>query len=186
VEQFLDLELELSVLVARREDGVMATYAPAINHHESGVLDWSVWPAMLPPEVSHHAMRVAEGIATRMGIVGLLAVEMFVTSDGRLLVNELAPRPHNSYHHSERGASTNQFEQFVRAICGLPLGSVDAPTRGHREPARRSLGLRWPDFASALTIPDVNCLQAKAGRAARAGRWEHLSPQRRWKKRERC
>lgn len=176
VEQFLDLELELSVLVARREDGAMATYAPAINHHESGVLDWSVWPAMLSPEVSHRAMRVAEGIATSMGIVGLLAVEMFVTGDGRLLVNELAPRPHNSFHHSERGASTSQFEQFVRAICGLPLGSVDA-----LRPAAIAnlLGDLWdggePDFASAMTIPDVRLhLYGKA--SARPGRkMGHLS-----------
>ena len=176
VEQFLDLELELSVLVARREDGEIATYAPAINHHEAGVLDWSTWPAMLPPDVSHQAMRVAEGIATTMGIVGLIAVEMFLTRDGRLLVNELAPRPHNSYHHSERGASTSQFEQFVRAVCGLPLGSVDV-----LRPCAIAnlLGDLWgdgePDFASALTIPDVRLhLYGKA--SARPGRkMGHLS-----------
>jgi 5-(carboxyamino)imidazole ribonucleotide synthase len=176
VEQFLDLELELSVLVARREDGAMATYAPAINHHESGVLDWSVWPAMLPPQVSHQAMLVAEGIATTMGIVGLIAIEMFLVRDGRLLVNELAPRPHNSYHHSERAASTSQFEQFVRAVCGLPLGSVEA-----LRPAAIAnlLGDLWeggePDFESALTIPDVRLhLYGKA--TARPGRkMGHLS-----------
>jgi len=176
VEQFLDLELELSVLVARREDGEIATYAPAINHHEAGVLDWSTWPAMLPPDVSHQAMRVAEGIATNMGIIGLIAVEMFLTRDGRLLVNELAPRPHNSYHHSERGASMSQFEQFVRAVCGLPLGSVDA-----LRPCAIAnlLGDLWgdgePDFASALTIPDVRLhLYGKA--SARPGRkMGHLS-----------
>ena len=176
VEQFLDLELELSVLVARREDGEMATYAPALNHHEAGVLDWSTWPAMLPPDVSHQAMRVAEGIAASMGIIGLIAVEMFLTRDGRLLVNELAPRPHNSYHHSERGASTSQFEQFVRAVCGLPLGSVDV-----LRPCAIAnlLGDLWgggePDFASALTIPDVRLhLYGKA--SARPGRkMGHLS-----------
>lgn len=176
VEQFLDLELELSVLVARREDGAMATYAPAINHHESGVLDWSVWPAMLPPEVSHQAMLVAEGIASSMGIAGLLAVEMFLVRDGRLLVNELAPRPHNSYHHTERSASTSQFEQFVRAICGLPLGSVDS-----LRPAAIAnlLGDLWdggePDFESALAVPDVRLhLYGKA--SARPGRkMGHLS-----------
>ena len=176
VEQFLDLELELSVMVARREDGSMATYAPAINHHESGVLDWSTWPAMLPPDVSHQAMRVAEGIATSMGIVGLIAVEMFLTTDGRLLVNELAPRPHNSYHHSERGASTSQFEQFVRAVCGLPLGSVDALSPCA---IANLLGDLWgngePDFESALKVPDVRLhLYGKA--SARPGRkMGHLS-----------
>ena len=175
-EQFLDLALELSVLVARREDGAMATYAPAINHHAAGVLDWSVWPGDLHPKDSREAKRVAEGIATRLGIVGLLAVEMFRVRDGRLLVNELAPRPHNSYHHSERGASTSQFEQFVRAVCGLPLGSVDV-----LKPAAISnlLGDLWdrgtPDFESALTIPDVR-LHLYGKTSARPGRkMGHLS-----------
>jgi len=119
---------------------------------------------------------VAEGIATRLGIVGLLAVEMFRVRDGRLLVNELAPRPHNSYHHSERGASTSQFEQFVRAVCGLPLGSVDV-----LKPAAISnlLGDLWeggtPDFESALTIPDVR-LHLYGKTSARPGRkMGHLS-----------
>jgi 5-(carboxyamino)imidazole ribonucleotide synthase len=154
----------------------MTTYAPAINHHESGVLDWSMWPAMLPPEVSHQAMLVAEGIATSMGIVGLLAVEMFLVRNGRLLVNELAPRPHNSYHHTERSASTSQFEQFVRAICGLPLGSVDS-----LRPAAIAnlLGDLWdggePDFESALTVPDVR-LHLYGKTNARPGRkMGHLS-----------
>jgi 5-(carboxyamino)imidazole ribonucleotide synthase len=176
VEQFLDLELELSVLVARREDGAMTAYAPAINHHEAGVLDWSVWPGGLPASIAKHAVEVAQGIATQLGIVGLLAVEMFLTHDGRLLVNELAPRPHNSYHHSERSASTNQFEQFVRAVCGLPLGSVDV-----LRPAAIAnlLGDLWkggePDFAAALMVPDVRLhLYGKA--SARPGRkMGHLS-----------
>jgi 5-(carboxyamino)imidazole ribonucleotide synthase len=175
-EQFLDLELELSVLVARREDGATVSYAPAINHHEAGVLDWSVWPAVLPGQVSRDARQVAEGIASALDIVGLLAVEMFLTTDGRLLVNELAPRPHNSYHHSERAASTSQFEQFVRAICGLPLGSVE-PLR----PAAIAnlLGDLWvggdPDLEAALTVPDVR-LHLYGKTSARPGRkMGHLS-----------
>ena len=121
-------------------------------------------------------MRVAEEIAAAMGIVGLLAVEMFLVTDGRLLVNELAPRPHNSYHHTERGASTSQFEQFVRAVCGLPLGSVDA-----LRPAAIAnlLGNLWdggePDFSAALAIPDVR-LHLYGKTAARPGRkMGHLS-----------
>lgn len=176
VEQFLDLDLELSVLVARRDDGALATYAPAINHHEQGILDWSTWPAPVPPDVSHQAMRVAEAIAAELGIIGLLAVEMFLTTDGRLLVNELAPRPHNSYHHTERGASTSQFEQFVRAVCGLPLGSVDAL---RPSAIANLLGDLWdggePDFSAALGVPDVRLhLYGKA--SARPGRkMGHLS-----------
>jgi 5-(carboxyamino)imidazole ribonucleotide synthase len=169
-EQFLDLELELSVLVARREDGAVVSYDPAINHHEQGVLDWSVWPAELPSDVTREAKQVAEGIATALGIGGLLAVEMFLTGDGRLLVNELAPRPHNSYHHSERAASTSQFEQFVRAVCGLPLGSV-APLRPGA--IANLLGEWWeggtPDFEAALTVPDVR-LHLYGKTSARPGR----------------
>jgi 5-(carboxyamino)imidazole ribonucleotide synthase len=175
-EQFLDLDLELSVLVARREDGLLATYDPAINHHEGGVLDWSIWPAALPEAVSREARSVAEGIASALGIVGLLAVEMFLTRDGRLLVNELAPRPHNSYHHSERAASTSQFEQFVRAVCGLPLGST-APLQPGA--IANLLGDLWeggdPDFEAALTVPDVR-LHLYGKTSARPGRkMGHLS-----------
>jgi 5-(carboxyamino)imidazole ribonucleotide synthase len=176
VEQFLDLELELSVLVARGPDGSMVAYPPAVNHHVGGVLDWSVWPGPLPPDVVKSAIAVAEGVAETMGIVGLIAVEMFLTRDGRLLVNELAPRPHNSYHHSERGASTSQFEQFVRAVCGLPLGSVDV-----LQPCAIAnlLGDLWedaePDVPAALTVPGVR-LHLYGKTSARPGRkMGHLS-----------
>jgi 5-(carboxyamino)imidazole ribonucleotide synthase len=109
--------------------------------------------------------------------MGLIAVEMFLVRDGRVLVNELAPRPHNSYHHSERTASTSQFEQFVRAICGLPLGSVDVVRPGA---IANLLGDLWqdgraPDWEAALGIPDVRLhLYGKA--SARPGRkMGHLS-----------
>jgi 5-(carboxyamino)imidazole ribonucleotide synthase len=155
----------------------MATYAPALNHHEAGVLDWSTWPAALPPDASHQAVRIAEGIAEGLQVVGLIAIEMFLVRDGRVLVNELAPRPHNSYHHSERTASTSQFEQFVRAVCGLPLGSVDLVRPGA---IANLLGDLWqngqaPDWEAALTIPDVRLhLYGKAD--ARPGRkMGHLS-----------
>lgn len=177
VEQFLDLDLELSVLVARREDGVSAVYPPSVNHHVDGVLDWAICPGGLHAPLVQHAQQVAHAIADTMGIVGLLAIELFLTKDGRLLVNELAPRPHNTYHHSERGHSTSQFEQLVRAICGLPLGAVDSVT-----PAAIAnlLGDLWvegeqPHFAEALGIPDVRLhLYGKA--SARPGRkMGHLS-----------
>lgn len=118
---------------------------------------------------------MARAIAESMGIVGLLAVELFLTKDGRLLVNELAPRPHNTYHHSERGHSTSQFEQLVRAVCGLPLGSVDAVA-----PAAIAdlLGDLWvegdqPHFVEALAVPDVRLhlygkASARPGRGVRA------------------
>ena len=177
VEQFLDLELELSVLVARREDGMAAVYPPSVNHHVHGVLDWAITPGALAPELVARAQELARGIADAMGIVGLIAVELFVTRDGRLLVNELAPRPHNTFHHTERGHSTSQFEQLVRAACGLPLGDVHAVV-----PAAIAnlLGDLWvegerPLFAEALAIPDVRLhLYGKA--SARPGRkMGHLS-----------
>ena len=176
VEQFLSLDLELSVLVARREDGASVTYPPAVNHHVDGVLDWSICPGPLPEPVVAHARQVGHAIAETMGIVGLIACELFLTTDGRLLVNELAPRPHNTYHHSERGVSTSQFEQLVRAVCGLPLGEVRpiAPAA-----IANLLGDLWegivPDVTGALDIPDVR-LHLYGKTSARPGRkMGHLS-----------
>jgi 5-(carboxyamino)imidazole ribonucleotide synthase len=151
-EQGLDLTLELSVLVARRASGEVVVYPPAVNHHENQVLAWSVLPGELDPAIAREAQSLARGIAERFSLEGLLAVEMFLVRDGRLLVNELAPRPHNSYHASELACPTSQFEQLVRAVCDLPLG-VAEPVR----PAAivNLFGDLWadgrqPDFASAL------------------------------------
>ncbi len=176
VEQFLSLDVELSVLVARREDGTSAVYPPAVNHHVDGVLDWSICPGPLPPPVVDHARQIGHAIAETMGIVGLVACELFLTTDGRLLINELAPRPHNTYHHSERGLSTSQFEQLVRAVCGLPLGAVQpvAPAA-----IANLLGDLWegvvPDVEGALQVPDVR-LHLYGKTSARPGRkMGHLS-----------
>lgn len=176
VEQFLDLELELSVLVARTSDGALTVYPPAVNYHVAGVLDWSVCPGVLDPSIVESARQIGADVATAMGVVGLIACELFLTRDGRLLINELAPRPHNTYHHTERGNSTSQFEQLVRAICGLPLGSVAAIS-----PAAIAnlLGDLWssgtPEFARALRVPDVR-LHLYGKTTARPGRkMGHLS-----------
>lgn len=171
-EQALDLELELSVLVARGAGGAeMVAYPPAVNHHERQILAWSVLPGELPPEVVRDAQAVARGIADALKLEGILAVEMFLLRDGRLLVNELAPRPHNSYHASELGSPTSQFEQLVRSVCGLPLGAV-TPTR----PAAivNLFGDLWeggrvPDFAAALAVPGTR-LFLYGKRGPRAGR----------------
>lgn len=121
-ERALDLRAELSIMVARRPNGEIAVYPPAMNHHERQMLAWSVMPAPLSELLVVQATKIARDIATSLAVEGLLAVEMFVTSDDRLLVNELAPRPHNSFHETEVGCATSQFEQLVRAICDLPLG----------------------------------------------------------------
>jgi 5-(carboxyamino)imidazole ribonucleotide synthase len=153
-EQALDLELELSVMVARRASGEVVVYPPAVNHHERQILAWSVLPGELDPAIAAQARDLARAIAESFSLEGILAVEMFLTRDGRLLVNELAPRPHNSYHASELACPTSQFEQLVRAVCDLPLG-VAEPTR----PAAivNLFGDLWqndraPDFASALSV----------------------------------
>ncbi|MFL5607911.1 MAG: 5-(carboxyamino)imidazole ribonucleotide synthase [Gemmatimonadaceae bacterium] len=156
-EQSLGLSLELSVLVARRPSGAVVVYPPAVNHHERQVLAWSVLPGDLPLDVARDAQELARRIAEALRLEGILAVEMFLLSDGRLLVNELAPRPHNSYHASELASATSQFEQLVRAACNLPLGE----TRTVQSAAIVNLfGDLWladrpPDFAAALTVPEV-------------------------------
>ena len=170
-EQALDLQLELSVMVARRASGETVVYPPAVNHHERQILAWSSLPGDVDPRVARDAREIARDIAEQLALEGLLAVEMFLLRDGRLLVNELAPRPHNSYHASELACPTSQFEQLVRAVCDLPLG---AP-----EPARPAaivnlLGDLWidgrtPDFSAALAVPGTR-LFLYGKRGARAGR----------------
>jgi 5-(carboxyamino)imidazole ribonucleotide synthase len=122
VEQGVDIAVELSVLVARAPSGQLVTYAPAANHHIDGILAWSVVPGIEDPAVTRRARELAASIAEALELEGLLCVEMFLARDGAILVNELAPRPHNSYHESLEGCVTSQFEQAVRAICDLPLG----------------------------------------------------------------
>ncbi|MEO6526191.1 MAG: 5-(carboxyamino)imidazole ribonucleotide synthase [Gemmatimonadaceae bacterium] len=170
-EQALDLELELSVLVARRASGEIIVYPPAVNHHERQVLAWSVLPGDLDPAIVAQAQSLARGIAECCALEGILAVEMFLLRDGRLLVNELAPRPHNSYHASELACPTSQFEQLVRAVCDLPLGAAE-PVR----PAAivNLFGDLWsdgrqPDFAAALGVSGTR-LFLYGKRGARPGR----------------
>ncbi|HEY6881319.1 MAG TPA: 5-(carboxyamino)imidazole ribonucleotide synthase [Polyangiales bacterium] len=157
VERAVPYQRELSVLVARGRRGELAVYPPAHNHHERGVLAWSVFPASLPAAVTQRAQELAASLARDLEVCGLLCVEMFLTHDGELLVNELAPRPHNSYHATERGAQVDQFEQLVRAVSGLPLGSTAV-----RKPAAicNLLGELWreeggPNLREALSLPGV-------------------------------
>jgi len=124
VEQAIDLDREISILVARSPRGEVKVYPTAWNHHEHQILAWSVLPAPLSPALAAEASQLAQAIADTFQLEGILAVELFVTKSGRLLVNELAPRPHNSYHASERACVTSQFEQLVRAVCNLPLGDT--------------------------------------------------------------
>ena len=125
LEGFVDFACEISVIVARGTDGGTAAYVPVENRHARHILDTTTAPADIPGAFAREAVEVAEAIAGALDLVGLLAVEMFVTRDGRLLVNEIAPRPHNSGHWTIDACACSQFEQFVRAVCGLPLGDPE-------------------------------------------------------------
>jgi 5-(carboxyamino)imidazole ribonucleotide synthase len=178
-EQALELDFEISVMAARSPAGEVRSYPAARNHHERQILAWSVLPAGIPAELEERAERIAREIIAGLNLEGLLCVEMFVTRDGELLVNEMAPRPHNSYHQSERACATSQFEQLVRTSCNLPLGDTAILT-----PAAivNLLGDVWlestggePNFAAALAVPGVR-LHLYEKHEARAGRkMGHLS-----------
>lgn len=121
-EAMVDFESELSVIVARWPDGTTRSYVPVTNRHREGILRRTLAPALVPPAARAEALVTAERIAVALAVEGLLAVEMFACRDGSLLVNELAPRPHNSGHWTIDACHCSQFEQLVRAICALPPG----------------------------------------------------------------
>ncbi|HKI58057.1 MAG TPA: 5-(carboxyamino)imidazole ribonucleotide synthase [Trueperaceae bacterium] len=170
VERFVELAAELSVVAARGADGTVVAYAPAHNRHERHILDLSAAPARVPERVAEEAREVALAVLEGLDLIGVACVEFFLDADGRLLVNEIAPRPHNSGHLTIEGAETSQFEQQLRAVAGLPLGSTAS-----RRPAAMAnlLGDLWrqgePDWAAALAVPGVALHHyGKAG--ARPGR----------------
>jgi 5-(carboxyamino)imidazole ribonucleotide synthase len=125
LESLVDFACEISVIVARGIDGACAAYVPVENRHSHHILDTTIAPARVAPAIAMRAEAIARHVAEKLDLVGLLAVEMFVTTAGEVLVNELAPRPHNSGHWTIDACITSQFEQFVRAVCGLPLGSPE-------------------------------------------------------------
>jgi 5-(carboxyamino)imidazole ribonucleotide synthase len=124
LEERVDLQLELSVVLARSIRGEVAFYPPAENIHVNGILDTSIVPARVSAEVAERAMSMARTLAEQLDYCGILAVEFFLTKDNDLLINELAPRPHNSGHYTLDACVTNQFEQQVRMMCGLPPGDT--------------------------------------------------------------
>jgi 5-(carboxyamino)imidazole ribonucleotide synthase len=166
VEAWCEFTCELSVIVARSSAGETKALPVAENIHTHHILDFSLVPARVPVAIAQAAEALATRIAEKLGVVGLLAVELFLTTRGELVVNELAPRPHNSGHWSLDGGETSQFEQHVRAVCGLPLGGV-----GVREPtvmvnilgdawlqpgegrARGQGATREPNWAAILATP---------------------------------
>jgi 5-(carboxyamino)imidazole ribonucleotide synthase len=126
LEKFLSLEREVSVVVARGFDGAVTTFPVAENQHAHGILDVSIVPARIPAALADNARRAAIRVAERLDYRGVLCVEFFVVAGDRLVVNEIAPRPHNSGHYTIDACVTSQFEQQARVLCGLPLGDTAA------------------------------------------------------------
>jgi 5-(carboxyamino)imidazole ribonucleotide synthase len=169
LEELLTLEREVSVVLARRDDGATAVFPVCENRHASGILDVTIAPARIEPALAAEATRLAERLAEALGYVGVLAVEMFVVG-GRLLLNEIAPRPHNSGHYTIDACRTSQFEQQVRVLCGLPLGD---PSQHTPAVMVNLLGDVWrggePQWEAVLRYPGAH-LHLYGKREARPGR----------------
>lgn len=171
LEAFVAFDREVSLVAVRGADGVFAHYGLIENAHTSHILDVSVCPASVTPAIEAEAERLARAILEHLNVVGVLCVEFFLTQEGRLLVNELAPRPHNSGHLTMDAHATSQFEQQLRAVCGLPLGSTERLV-----PAAAMcnlLGDLWdngpPDWPRAFAVPNV-ALHLYGKEEARPGR----------------
>jgi 5-(carboxyamino)imidazole ribonucleotide synthase len=156
VERVVDFDKEISVVAARGLDGLMVDFGAVENTHARHILDLSIAPARVPEAVAAEASRITRAVMEALDYVGVLCVEFFLTGGGTLLVNEIAPRPHNSGHYTFDACLTSQFEQQVRTVCGLPLG---APTQLCPAAMANLLGDLWaggePDWAAALAIPEV-------------------------------
>ena len=177
LEGVVRFEHELSVVGVRGPDGAVALYEPTLNEHVDHILDVSLSPAPVPAPVADEARAMARAVLAGLDVVGVLCVELFLDADGTLRVNEIAPRPHNSGHVTIDAHVCCQFEQQVRAVCGLPLGSTE-----RRVPAAAMvnlLGDLWrdgePDWAAALADPDVRLHLYGKTRAARGRKMGHLN-----------
>lgn len=170
VEAWVDFSHELSVVAARGVDGSFAHHGVLENHHRNHILDLTLAPGRVPPAVAQEAVDLTRAVMTALDVVGVLCVEFFLTRDGYLLINELAPRPHNSGHLTIDAAVTSQFEQQVRAVCGLPLGNTRL-----LQPAAMAnlLGDLWsegePNWTAACAFPGVK-VHLYGKRQARPGR----------------
>ena len=131
LEEFIPFEREISVMIGRDQSGKVSCYEPLENKHKNGILDTSSYPASISQETSKNSKIIAQKIIENLNMIGLLGVEFFVLKSGKLLVNEIAPRPHNSGHFSMDGCNTSQFEQLIRIVCQLPLGDVTFNKKGY-------------------------------------------------------
>ena len=178
LEEKIDLAAELSVIVVRGRNGELETFDPAENQHRHHILDVSIVPARLPLALLDQARQAAKDIAVALDYVGVLGVEFFLCTDGRLLVNEMAPRPHNSGHHTLDACETSQFEQQLRAIGSMPLGSTRLI-----EPAVmwNLLGDLWadpatpPDWTPVLKTPGAKLHLYGKDRASKGRKMGHVT-----------
>lgn len=166
LEGFVDFEREISVIVARGTGGETAAYVPVDNVHRDHILFTTTAPSTVAAPIADDACRTAEKIADALSLVGLLAVEMFVARDGAILVNEIAPRPHNSGHWTMNACAVSQFEQFIRAVAGLPLGD---PGR-HSDAVMTNLIGDEADDWRALAVEPGACLHLYGKSESRPGR----------------
>ncbi len=156
LEQLVDFEAELSVVGVRGTGGVCEFYPPSLNHHVNGILDVSLSPGPFPDYIKNEVLDITRGLLESLDVTGVLCVEFFLTRGGKVLVNELAPRPHNSGHLTIDACITSQFEQQLRAVCGLPAG---CPAMLAPAAMANLLGDVWsnsePDWSFALEVPEV-------------------------------
>lgn len=170
LESWIEFEKEVSVVAVRGVDGAFVHYGVVENDHKNHILDLTLAPGRVSPALAAEAIEIARAVLEKLDVAGVLCVEFFVTADGRLLINELAPRPHNSGHFTVDAAVTSQFEQQLRAACGLPLGSVE-----QLRPAAMAnlMGDLWdrgePHWPAALALPGVK-LHLYGKMSARPGR----------------
>ncbi len=177
LEAFVPFALEVSAIVARGADGAVAVYDTVENHHRDHILDLSFAPARVPAEVAAAAGRHAARVATALELVGVLALELFVLPDGRLLGNEIAPRPHNSGHWTLDACLASQFEQHVRAVAGLPLAD---PSRHHDAVMKNLVGpdglARWPAMVATPGLAPHLYGKAEARPGRKLGHATRLLP----------
>jgi len=170
LEAWIEFEKEVSVVAVRGADGAFVHYGVVENDHKNHILDLTRAPGRVSPGLALEAIEISRAVLEKLDVIGVLCVEFFVTTDGRLLINELAPRPHNSGHFTFDACITSQFEQQLRAACGLPLGSTEL-----LRPAAMAnlMGDLWdngePNWAAALAMPDVK-LHLYGKMSARPGR----------------
>lgn len=168
IEEMIDYEKELSVIIARKASGDTSQFPVVENIHKNGILHTTTFPAHIDRHTELVIKELAASLSIQLGLEGLLAIELFLTKDGKILINEIAPRPHNSGHYTMNACVTSQFEQLIRAICGLPFGSVKMlPAAGMLNLI--GISTEQLDIGSILSIPGAH-LHLYGKTEVRAGR----------------